>query len=141
MLRIKNHLAGNMFSLHFLLGYWMEIYGMVLIWHVTCRGKNQRGKVSSDGTSWANETDNQPFGPATDAMDMNGVSGSSKTGESESEAVVSSLQDRIKWLEQHVVKKVDPCSCFFGFFWGAPISICTVTFSIGLFLSEFYSIS
>ncbi|XP_024019950.1 TNF receptor-associated factor homolog 1a [Morus notabilis] len=69
------------------------------------RGKNQRGKVSSDGTSWANETDNQPFGPATDAVDMNGVSGCSKTGESESEAVVSSLQDRIKWLEQHVVKK------------------------------------
>lgn len=72
------------------------------------RGKNQRGQVSSDGSSWANDTDNQSSGPATETADTNDGSGSGpsgKTGESESEAVVSFLQDRIKLLEQRVVKK------------------------------------
>lgn len=50
--------------------------------------------------------DNQPSGPVADAGFLNDVSGSSnKVRESESEPV-HSLQDRIKWLEQHVVKKV-----------------------------------
>lgn len=50
--------------------------------------------------------DNQPSGPVADAGNQNDVSGSSKVTESESEPAVHSLQDRIKWLEQHVVKKV-----------------------------------
>ncbi|KAL5542149.1 hypothetical protein UlMin_009859 [Ulmus minor] len=69
------------------------------------RGRNQRGKVTSDGNCWANEADNQPSGSTVDAGDLNDASGISKAGESEPETVVLSLQDRIKWLEQHVVKK------------------------------------
>lgn len=69
------------------------------------RGKNQRSKVAYDGTSWANELDAHPSGPATDAGDLNDASGSCKAAESESEAGSLSLHDRIKWLEQHVVKK------------------------------------
>ncbi|KAI4345762.1 hypothetical protein L6164_012858 [Bauhinia variegata] len=69
------------------------------------RGKNQRGKATIDGGSWANEVDNQPSGCAADAGDVNDVSGSGKGGESESKGAVLSSQDRIKCLEQHVVKK------------------------------------
>lgn len=47
--------------------------------------------------------DNQPSRPATDAVDQNDASESSKAGESESEAVVS-LQDTKKLPEKHVVK-------------------------------------
>lgn len=50
--------------------------------------------------------DAHPSGPATDAGDLNDASGSCKAAESESEAGSLSLHDRIKWLEQHVVKKV-----------------------------------
>lgn len=71
----------------------------------TCRGKN-RGKVTSEGNSWSNESDSQVSGPTTDAGDMNDVSGSGKNGDSESEAVVLSSQDHVKGLEQHSVKKV-----------------------------------
>ncbi|PON83330.1 E3 ubiquitin-protein ligase SIN-like [Trema orientale] len=67
------------------------------------RGKN-RGKVASDGNSWVNEMDGQVSGPAMDSGDTNDVSGSGKNGDSESEASLSS-QDRVKWLEQHAVKK------------------------------------
>ncbi|KAK9265869.1 hypothetical protein L1049_027319 [Liquidambar formosana] len=67
------------------------------------QGKNQRGKATCDGTNWANETDSQLSEPATDAGNLNDVSGNCKA--SESEAVVHSLQDRIKWLENHVVRK------------------------------------
>lgn len=80
------------------------------IWYVsdlallTCRGKN-RGKVTSDGNSWANEMDSQVSGSATDAGDTNDVSGSGKNGDSELETGLSS-QERVKWLEQHAVKKV-----------------------------------
>ncbi|VVA16022.1 PREDICTED: MATH [Prunus dulcis] len=70
------------------------------------RGKHQRGKATSDGNNWPNEMDNQPSGPVADAGFLNDVSGSSnKVRESESEPAVHSLHDRIKWLEQHVVKK------------------------------------
>ncbi|KAL6194836.1 hypothetical protein ACLB2K_035911 [Fragaria x ananassa] len=69
------------------------------------RGKQQRGKATVDGNNWSNEMDNQPSGPVADAGNQNDVSGSSKVTESESEPAVHSLQDRIKWLEQHVVKK------------------------------------
>ena len=67
-----------------------------------------------DGTSWANESDaHPPSEPATDAGDLNDASGSCKTGESESEAGIL-LHDRIKWPEQHVVKKVRfSLSCVF----------------------------
>ncbi|KAL5781836.1 hypothetical protein ACOSP7_006865 [Xanthoceras sorbifolium] len=67
------------------------------------RGKNQQGKATYDG-SWANETDDQSSRPATDAVEHNDISESSKAGESESEAV-SSLQDGMKWQEQHVGNK------------------------------------
>ncbi|XP_062108158.1 TNF receptor-associated factor homolog 1b-like isoform X2 [Humulus lupulus] len=68
------------------------------------RGKNQRGKLTSDGNSWANEVDGQVSGPTTDAGDTNEVSGSGKNGDSESEVVLTSL-DHVKCLEQHVAKK------------------------------------
>ncbi|KAM1216344.1 hypothetical protein ACFX2I_012601 [Malus domestica] len=70
------------------------------------RGKHQRTKATSDGNSWPNETDNQPSAPVEDVGYQNDVSRrSSKAGESESEPAAHSLQDRIKWLEQHVVKE------------------------------------
>ncbi|XWS53855.1 hypothetical protein CRYUN_Cryun10bG0036100 [Craigia yunnanensis] len=69
------------------------------------REKNQRSKTSSDGSSWTTETDNQPSCHALNAGDRNDVSGSSKAGESESEAAVSSLLDQTKWIEQDAVKK------------------------------------
>lgn len=59
--------------------------------------------MACDGTGWANESDAHPSGPATDAGDLNDVSGSCKAAESESEAGSLSLHDR---LEQHVAKKV-----------------------------------
>ncbi|XP_044498679.1 TNF receptor-associated factor homolog 1b-like [Mangifera indica] len=43
-----------------------------------CRGKNQRGKVTHDGSNWANESDDQPSRSATDAGEHNGVSESNK---------------------------------------------------------------
>ncbi|KAF3456851.1 hypothetical protein FNV43_RR01505 [Rhamnella rubrinervis] len=70
------------------------------------RGKNQRGKAMSDGNSWANETDNQPSAPPViEAGDVNDVSGSGKAAESESEAVVHGLQDRVKRSEHHIKKE------------------------------------
>ncbi|OMO95546.1 TRAF-like family protein [Corchorus olitorius] len=69
------------------------------------RGRNQRSKTSSDSSSWTMETDNRASCPALDAGDPNDVSESSKAGESESEAAVSSLPDQTKWVEQEAVKK------------------------------------
>lgn len=69
-----------------------------------CRGKNQV-KTSCNVGSWSNEVDSQPSGSTGDAVDVN-ESGSRKLGESESEGAVISLQDRLKWLDQHVVRKV-----------------------------------
>ncbi|KAK8709686.1 hypothetical protein V6N13_060696 [Hibiscus sabdariffa] len=71
------------------------------------RGKDQRSKISSDGGSWTPETNSQTSCPTPDARDRNDVSESSKTGESESEAAVSSLPDQPKWDEQDSVKKVE----------------------------------
>ncbi|KAK8467647.1 hypothetical protein PHAVU_007G129700 [Phaseolus vulgaris] len=68
------------------------------------RGKN-RGKTSSDVSSWTKEIDSQPSRSAADAGDANNESGSGKTGKSESEVVVLCLQDQLKWAEQHVAKK------------------------------------
>ncbi|KAJ1409460.1 hypothetical protein SESBI_22750 [Sesbania bispinosa] len=64
-----------------------------------------RGKASSIMGSWTNETDSQPSGSAADAGDINNDSGSGKVGETEAEGAVLSLQDRLKWAEQHVVRK------------------------------------
>ncbi|KAL7169681.1 hypothetical protein ACSBR2_034666 [Camellia fascicularis] len=69
------------------------------------RGRNQRGKATCDATGLANEVRILAPEPSRDAAQPNDASGSCKA-ESESEAVVHSLQDRIKKLEQHVVKKV-----------------------------------
>ncbi|KAL7251602.1 hypothetical protein ACSBR1_013445 [Camellia fascicularis] len=71
------------------------------------RGRNQRGKATCDATGLANEVRILAPEPSRDAAQPNDASESCKA-ESESEAVVHSLQDRIKKLEQHVVKKVDP---------------------------------
>ncbi|MED6194127.1 hypothetical protein PIB30_025683 [Stylosanthes scabra] len=68
------------------------------------RAKNH-GKASCDIGSWTNETDSQPSGSATDAVDIHSESGTSKVRESESKGTVISLQDRLKWAEQHVVRK------------------------------------
>ncbi|GKV42291.1 hypothetical protein SLEP1_g49708 [Rubroshorea leprosula] len=71
------------------------------------RGKNQSGRATFDGngSSWTSEIDNRPSGPVQGAGDLNDASESSKAGESDSEAVVSSLQGQTKWLDQGVVKK------------------------------------
>jgi hypothetical protein len=49
--------------------------------------------------------DNQSSGPAEEAGDLSDLTGNCKAAESESEAVLA-LQDRIKWPEQKMVKKV-----------------------------------
>ncbi|KAA8527728.1 hypothetical protein F0562_035403 [Nyssa sinensis] len=69
------------------------------------RGRNQRAKVTCDTIGGINEMHSKPFEPATVALQSNDVSGNCKAAVSESEAVVLSLQDRIKWLEQRVEKK------------------------------------
>ncbi|KAL6989835.1 hypothetical protein U1Q18_015586 [Sarracenia purpurea var. burkii] len=65
------------------------------------RGRNQRSKVTSDATGWKAHI--QSSEPVRDAARSNNSSLNCKD-ESESEAVVLSLQDRIKELENHVVK-------------------------------------
>ncbi|KAL2325898.1 hypothetical protein Fmac_024956 [Flemingia macrophylla] len=67
------------------------------------RGKNQV-KASCNAGSWTTEMDSQPSGSASDAVDLN-ESGSGKLGESEPEGGVICLQDRLKWLDQPVVRK------------------------------------
>lgn len=69
------------------------------------RGKN-RGKASCDMGSWTNEIGVQPSGSAEDAGDDKKESGSGKVEKAESEGAVLSLQDRLKWADQHVVRKV-----------------------------------
>lgn len=49
--------------------------------------------------------DSQPSGSTADAVDVN-ESGSGKIGESEPEGAVLCLQDRLKWLDQPVIRKV-----------------------------------
>ncbi|PSS15965.1 MATH domain-containing protein [Actinidia chinensis var. chinensis] len=68
------------------------------------RGSNQRGRASKNVTGWVNEVQRQPSEAARDVAHPNDASGGCKA-ESGSEPVVLSLQDRIKELEQHVVKK------------------------------------
>ncbi|KHN28571.1 Pentatricopeptide repeat-containing protein, mitochondrial [Glycine soja] len=68
------------------------------------RGKNQV-KASCNVGSWTTEMDSQPSGSAADVVDVN-ESGSSKLGGSEPEGVVLCLQDRLKWLDQQVIRKV-----------------------------------
>lgn len=43
---------------------------------------------------------------AAEAGDINDETGSGKAGESAPEGAVLSLQDRLKWADQHVVRKV-----------------------------------
>ncbi|PPD81664.1 hypothetical protein GOBAR_DD21406 [Gossypium barbadense] len=68
------------------------------------RGRNQRSKTLSDGSSWTTESDNQPPCPALDAGHQNDVTESRKAGEAEFEAAVSS-SDQTKWAEQDAVRK------------------------------------
>lgn len=68
-----------------------------------CRGKNQV-KASCNGSNWTAEMDSQASGSASNAVDIN-ESGSGKVGESESEGAIC-LQDRLKWLNKPVVRKV-----------------------------------
>ncbi|XP_059632399.1 TNF receptor-associated factor homolog 1a isoform X2 [Cornus florida] len=74
------------------------------------RGRSQRGKLICDATGLDNGMPSQPSERATDAKQPNDASGSSKMAESESEAVVLPLQDRIKNIEQHVAKKEEVVS-------------------------------
>ncbi|CAK9143559.1 unnamed protein product [Ilex paraguariensis] len=62
---------------------------------------NQRGKATNELTGWGSELHSQPFETASDVGQSSDVSGSCEVAESESQA----LQERIKWLEHHVVKK------------------------------------
>ncbi|KAM7260483.1 hypothetical protein ACFE04_016224 [Oxalis oulophora] len=57
------------------------------------RVKNQRSKMTSDATSWSNDTEIHP-------LDRNDISGSSKGGESEVEPNVTLLQGQIKSPDQ-----------------------------------------
>ncbi|KAI8561046.1 hypothetical protein RHMOL_Rhmol04G0305700 [Rhododendron molle] len=68
------------------------------------RGRNQRGKETTDATDGVKEAHSRPSEPTKAATRPNDASGSCKA---ESEAVVHSLQDRIKELEKHMVKKVE----------------------------------
>ncbi|KAF5958900.1 hypothetical protein HYC85_006125 [Camellia sinensis] len=67
--------------------------------------RNQRGKATCDATNLANEDCILAPEPSRDVAQPNDASESYKA-KSESETVVYSLQDRIKKLEQHVVKMV-----------------------------------
>ena len=49
--------------------------------------------------------DSQPSDSAADVVDVN-ESGSSKLGGSEPEGAVLCLQDRLKWLDHQVIRKV-----------------------------------
>ncbi|KAA8548767.1 hypothetical protein F0562_000451 [Nyssa sinensis] len=69
------------------------------------KGRNQRGRVTGDVTGQATEMYSQPSEPAIDVVQPNDVSGNCKAAESESEAVLLSLQDQIKRLELDMVKK------------------------------------
>lgn len=72
--------------------------------HFICRGKSQV-KASRNGSNWSSEIDSQASGSAADAVDVsNNESGSGKV-QSEPEGAIC-LQDRLKWLEQPVVRKV-----------------------------------
>ncbi|KAF7146079.1 hypothetical protein RHSIM_Rhsim04G0189200 [Rhododendron simsii] len=68
------------------------------------RGRNQRGKETTDATDGVKEAHSRPPEPTKAATRPNDASGSCKA---ESEAVVHSLQDRIKELEKHMVTKVE----------------------------------
>jgi hypothetical protein len=74
------------------------------------RSKN-RVKAPCDVSNWTTETDSQASGSAANAVDINESgsgkveSGSAKVGESESEGAIC-LQDRLKWLDKPVVRKV-----------------------------------
>lgn len=74
-----------------------------------CRGKNQRGKGTSEEYGGANEADSRPCEPAEVGF-QNDASPSRKAVESE--GAVTSLQDRTKWPELNAVKKVSAlCNC------------------------------
>ncbi|KAI8566386.1 hypothetical protein RHMOL_Rhmol02G0036700 [Rhododendron molle] len=71
------------------------------------RGRNQRGRAISDTTGWVSKAHSQPSEATTrEEAQINGASGSRKA-EPESGTSVLSLQDRIRELEKHVVKKVE----------------------------------
>ncbi|KAG4394711.1 hypothetical protein GLYMA_20G086700v4 [Glycine max] len=72
------------------------------------RGKNQV-KASCNVDSCTTEMDSQPSGSSADAVDVN-ESGSSKLGGSEPEGAVLCLQDRLKWLDQPVIRKEEDIS-------------------------------
>ena len=61
--------------------------------------------ITNKDSSWTTEMDSQPSGSAADVVDVN-ESGSSKLGGSEPEGAVLCLQDRLKWLNQQVIRKV-----------------------------------
>ncbi|XP_058200536.1 TNF receptor-associated factor homolog 1a-like isoform X2 [Rhododendron vialii] len=69
------------------------------------RGRNQRGRATGDSTGWVSKAHCQPSEATTrEEAQINGASGSRKA-EPESGTSVLSLQDRIRELEKHVVKK------------------------------------
>lgn len=77
--------------------------------------------MSSDDGSWTTETDNQPPCPALDGGDCNDASESSKAGESESEAALSSSLDQTTWVDQDALKKV--VYLYISFYYGHPIQL------------------
>lgn len=70
------------------------------------REGSQGGRATCDVTGSTNDMHGQTSECLSDVGQGNDVSEDCQVVKSESEAVVISLQDRIKWLEQHVVKKV-----------------------------------
>ncbi|KAK7393661.1 hypothetical protein VNO78_22222 [Psophocarpus tetragonolobus] len=87
---MNDHYKGNSFSIY-------------KVQKLRSRGKSQ-AKASCNVGSWTNEMDSQPSGSTADAVDVN-ESGSGKLGESEPEGAAICLKDRLKWLDQHVVRK------------------------------------
>ncbi|KAM7485228.1 hypothetical protein LguiA_001237 [Lonicera macranthoides] len=69
------------------------------------REGSQGGRATCDVTRSTNDTHGQTSECLSDVGQGNDVSEDCQVVKSESDAVVLSLQDRIKWLEQHVVKK------------------------------------
>ena len=99
----KNHLAGNIDCLFLFCCFRERTFGTSydLVFKFF-RGGNQRGKATNELTGWGSELHSQPFETASDVGQSSDVSGSCEVAESESQA----LQERIKWLEHHVAKKV-----------------------------------
>ena len=70
------------------------------------RGKSQRGKLTYGGYSGANGAENRQSEPADLSCQKEKTSSRKAAESNESEAAITSLQDRTKWPELSAVRKV-----------------------------------